>query len=263
MESKVIEDLKKDVASLQVELLSLKQRTKVVHDAAKERVNSISSTLKQAEDKASLLKSIRDVSGKKSPSWYEVDIFFEAGDSEPNSGSTGISSGPFVCTQMQSLYMNTDQDATHFPPISGTLSTPYPTNAVGRPYPCTAFFNTITQFSGVTTSSGLSKTLGELFSDNPTATVPRGVGWNYPEFDFTIQIQGSGRYWTSSKTPAAAFYGTDNPLYVGYEGLVDAFDRIIVTAYPTIPVQTSGFVRFVFFGYEISTKKTISDLLGY
>lgn len=258
MESKVIENLKKDIASLQVELLSLKQRTKVVQDSSKERINSISNSLKQAEDKASLLKSIRDVSGKKSPSWYEVDIFFEAGDSEPNSGSTGISSGPFVCTQMQSLYMNTDQNAAHFPD-SGSL----PTNAVGRPYPCSAFFNIITEYSGATVPfPGTPSYLGPLFSYSGVAT-NAGIGQNYPEFDFTIQIQGSGRYWTSSKIPAAAFYGTDNPLYVGYEGLVDAFDRIIVTAYPTIPIRNSGFVRFVFFGYEISTKKTISDLLGY
>jgi len=264
MESNM-EFLKKDVAALQVELMSLKQRLKSFSDNTKDKISGIKKDLLAAEEKASLLQNIRGVAGKKSPAWYEIDIFFNYGDTEPSSGSAGISAGPFVCTQMQSLYMCTDDDSSHFPPNPKIVTPTYfPTNAVGRTYPCTAFFNIMMEYSGVTTSPPPS-TIGELFSSYTAGSgaLVRGFGWNYPEFDFNIQIQGSGRYWTDEKIPAAAFYGTDNPLYVGYEGFVDSFDRIIVTAYPTIPVRVSGFVRFVLFGYEIATKKTISDLLGY
>ena len=263
-----IDSLRKEVDSLQVSLMALKQQVKTFSESSKTKIDGLKKGFDEAEQKASLLQSIRDVSGKKSPAWYEVDIFFNYGDTEPNSGSAGVSSGPFVCTQMQSLYMCTDEDSSHFPPSSGgPPPVYYASNAVGRTFPCTAYFNTMMEYSGVTVAAGspTPPTIGEIFSSYTTGggSLVRGLGWNYPEFDFTIQIQGSGRYWTDEKVPAPAFYGLDNPLYLGYEGFIDAFDRVIVTAYPTIPVRVSGFVRFVLFGYEISTKKTISDLLGY
>jgi len=53
-------------------------------------------------------------------------------------------------------------------------------------------------------------------------------------------------------------------LFLGHNGFIDAYDRIEVTAHPTIEtINTQGIVKFVFFGYEIETTQNLSDVFGY
>ena len=108
--------------------------------------------------------------------------------------------------------------------------------------------------------------IGEVFSNYYDGVDDiRNVGWNYPDFDFEIKNSNSGRRWTDDKIPAAAFYGANgNPLFLGHNGFIDAYDRIEVTAHPTIEtINTQGIVKFVFFGYEIETTQNLSDIFGY
>lgn len=272
-----LQALKREIDLLRAEIKSLQdqRQASVALEKSKtvdiqERVRSLAMDFEHAQ-------SLDDVVGRRIPKWYEVDIPFTYGDSAERTASVEISDGPFVCTQIQPLYFITDTDPSHFPFVSNAPSTDYPngsfgtTNAAGRTYPCSAFLPTWMQMSfadllGLTDPSANDfDFLADIFSSYEDADgfLQRGRGWNYPEFDFSIQIQGSGRYW-ARRVPACAFYGANSPLYLGTGGLVDRNDRVLVSALPTVPeIVTTGIVRFVLSGYEIDTDLTLSDILGY
>lgn len=275
--------MESSIQSLRAEVIALREDLKTLSDQRQSAV-----TLEQSK-KAALMRradalysdlgnvhTLQDVVGRRSPKWYEVDIPFTFGDTVSSTASVEISDGPFVCTQVQPLYFITDEDVSHFPLVNDAAGD-YPNgsfatvNAAGRMYPCSAFLPTWTQMSFgellSSTSPGANdfRYIADIFSSyvNLGGDLLRGRGWNYPEFDFSIQIQGSGRYWANN-IPACAFYGANGPLYLGTGGVVDANDRVVITAKPTVPeITTTGIVRFVLSGYEIRTDLTLSDVLGY
>jgi len=276
-----LEALKAEVLELSDECVSLKAQVQDAKTNAFSKLSALRESLSQSSTPIQTYKGLAEIKGRRMPKWYELNIPFDYGETQAKKASIEISNNPFICTQIQPYYLISDTDPTHFafttsfavgsPYLNGNFGT---TNAVGRMYPCTAFFalmyrqmyNTLDVPSG---DASQYEYIADIFSSYEVATLPdpslyRGIGWNYPEFDFEIQVQGSGRYWTSGKTPAPAFYGGFNPLYLGYEGFVDTSDRLIVTAHPTTEtINTSGIVRFVFFGYEIVTDLTLSDVFGY
>lgn len=276
-----LDSLKSEIANLSDEYLNLKeqiQRNKTMSDS---KLLDMRESLQQVSTPIQTYKGLADIKGRRMPKWYELNIPFEFGDTQPKKASIEISNNPFICTQIQPYYLISDTDPTHFaftsifssfsPFENGSFGS---TNAVGRMFPCSAYFALIYRqmFNTLDVSSGDASAyeyIADIFSSYEVDALPkpflyRGLGWNYPEFDFEIQVQGSGRYWTSNKIPAPAFYGGFNPLYLGYEGFVDTSDRLIVTAHPTTEtINTAGIVRFVFFGYEIVTDLTLSDVFGY
>ena len=57
-------------------------------------------------------------------------------------------------------------------------------------------------------------------------------------------------------------YGENNPLYLGFEGVVENVDKIKVYAYPMTSVNLKGTVRFVLHGYSIGSNITLESQLG-
>lgn len=234
-----------------------------------------------------LVRELQQIEGRRYPRWYVVDIPFSNGDTEAKSGSVEVSGRPFICTQMQSLYLITDTDVTHYPsqernaPLLPFPDVDLPSN--GRSYPTTAYFATLStmqyaytlQPNRATIEPTTPPFLKYLFSEKNVNPDPlnenrRYVGWSYPDFDFEIRNANSGRRWTDSKVPAAAFYSaTGNPLFLSHSGFFDGYDRIEVTAHPTdrpsgvSSINLDGIVKFVFFGYEIDTNVILSDVFGY
>jgi hypothetical protein len=284
MESK---DLEQEISSLTAELLELKNEYATLDSSRFVELESLQARFDEFR-KHSLLdskKRLRDITGRRTPKWYVVDIPFEYGATTPQTSSAEISVRPFVCTQMQSIYLITDEDPTHFPQVGDPLADSA-VNSAGRYYPTTAYFatestlkhswNAITAMQppvlGTSPNPAWhSNVIGELFSNYSSGgTDYRFVGWNYPDFDFEIKIANSGRRWTDDKIPAAAFYGaSNNPLFLGHSGFVDANDRLEVTAHPTArpssepSINAQGICKFVFFGYEIDTPLILSDVFGY
>ena len=271
-----LESLKKDVRSLQEEFKSLCDQRQAMVSLDRSKESGLIQRAEVLRRDMSNVRSLEDVIGRRIPKWYEADIPFTFGDSVANTTSVEISDGPFVCTQIQPLYFITDTDPSHFPLVSDTAGD-YPNgsfatvNAAGRMYPCSAFLPTWAQmsFKNLLASTNPAAAdfdyIADIFSsyEDLAGDLQRGKGWNYPEFDFSVQIQGSGRYWARN-VPACAFYGSNSPLYLGTGGVVDANDRVVITAKPTIPeITTTGIVRFVLSGYEIDTDLTLSDVLGY
>lgn len=287
MESK--ESLLQEVNDLTSELLRLKSDLSQLQTSMGNSATDLGS---RVSDVKSLLGSIKDVDsiiGRRYPRWYMVEIPFEYGDTEPKTSTIEIGACPFLCTQIQSNYLITDTDSSHFPYVNyDTLPSPNEgifseTSSAGRSFPCSAYVPTIT-----TLKFGWTHPINDMGTQLPNVPVysnyllyynglanlfcsygtnpylVRFAGWNYPEFDFEISVLGSGRHWTNGKIPSAALFGGSSPLYLAQEGIVEGSDRLRVTAHPvTDTINTKGIVRVVFFGYEIDTDLKLSDILGY
>lgn len=278
MESKrtqELERLRSEITKMSAEAMSLQSQLSKGSDATRSKLTQMREQLSEITTFGNTNIGIPEIIGRRMPKWYELNIPFAYGETKPQTASVEVSNNPFICTQIQTYYLITDEDPTHFP-LANSGPGDYPngsfatTNAAGRMLPCSAFSPLIQTESVGGVLNTLSPAsvytyISDIFSSyEDGGSLFRGLGWNYPEFDFEIQIQGSGRYWTGGKIPAPAFYGVVNPLYLGYEGFVDTSDRFIVTAHPTIQqINTQGIVRFIFFGYEISTNLTLSDVFGY
>jgi hypothetical protein len=287
-------NIEKHISDLTANLVKLKAEYVAFNDRK-------ISDLSDLEDKSNqllamsgkpLLKDLQQVKGRRYPKWYVVEIPFSNGDTKPKSGSVEVAGRPFICTQMQALYLITDTDVTHYPsyfdtgihPMSVYNDVDLPAN--GRSYPTTAYFATLSTIQYAytllasnpevaTISPDTPPYLKYLFSElnnliDPFGNNRRFVGWSYPDFDFEIRNANSGRRWTDSKVPAAAFYSaTGNPLFLSHSGFFDGYDRIEVTAHPTdrpsgvSSINLDGIVKFVFFGYEIDTDVILSDVFGY
>ena len=271
MESK--EDLRKEALALTAELLKIKSDLSAYASGTRAAVSDAEGTLSEIKTLLGSVKTLDDVIGRRLPKWYTVEIPFSFGDSAPKRGTVEISASPFLCTQIQTLYLITDTDSEHFSPVDEALGVPVfgDVNASGRPLPTTAYYATISTLLHNWTSitymppwpfAGVA-CLGELFSSYGSP-VTRFPAWNYPEFDFEISVVGSGRHWTNGKVPAAAFFGGTDPAYLAEDGIVDASDRLEVIAHPvTDTINTAGIVKMVFFGYEIDTEMKLSDIFGY
>jgi hypothetical protein len=282
MESKralELDRLRAEVTKLSADAMSLQSQLVSGLDASGTKLSQMREQLSEISTFGNVNIGIPEIRGRRTPKWYELNIPFAYGETRPQTASVEVSNNPFICTQIQPFYLITDEDPTHFP-LANPDSGGYPngsfatTNAAGRMLPCSAFSPLIQYESidrggpavvDVLSPAAAYRYIADIFSSYESGgDLFRGLGWNYPELDFEIQIQGSGRYWTGGKVPAPAFYGVVNPLYLGYEGFVDTSDRFIVTAHPTTQqINTQGIVRFVFFGYEISTSLTLSDVFGY
>lgn len=250
----LVADIQRDCAELRMEL---SQDTSVA-SAMLEKLNARLSRLDRWKKS---IKFLEDVPGLRVPKWYAVDIPFEFGESDAKSGEVIISpEGPFVCTQIQSYYICRDADPEHYPYLNPVAPTYFTSTPEGRTLPCSAY----------------QPLIGREISENPrnpwflftsyaaAGRDIRGFGWNYPEFEFQIEVAGSGRYWAAERTPAAAFYGVINPLYTGIQGVVEQTDRLVVKAYPTTDaVNMTGAVRFIFHGYQIQGNINLTQSLGY
>lgn len=229
-----------------------------------------SAALSRIEDKfddfdnwATVLRTLDDVPGLRVPKWYKVEIPFEFGDKQSKFESTQISAtGPFVCTQMQAYYRITDTTASHYVSPLPSIET-VTSNARGRLLQPTAYNATVFKYARAYSYGFVApgifpqEFIGDLFSSYvegpPFNELQRGEGWNYPDFDVSIELANSNRLWTGrQKIPSAALYGVYGPLYLGAPGLVMPADSIVVHASPTTDtVHLSGVFTLVFHGYQI------------
>jgi len=244
-----LREVQQSVSELKADLLNSKTDAKTRLD----RLNQLVENQKYARES---LKDLSAFPGIKQPKWYSVDIDFEYGDTETKRGEALISAdSAFVCTQVQSYYVIRDSDPDHyrlppdFPPFyytaeGRTIQNSMYSSNIGQAYIFSlnilAAFSTFTNFG----------------------TTEIGDGFPQPEFDFQIEVEGTGRYWASENIPACLFLGGLSPFYLGYEGVVENSDRLVVYADPTKFVPLKGTVRFVFHGYSISSKLSSSALLG-
>lgn len=250
--------IKADAQSLQSDVRKLKEKFHIETNESSAKLEHLEMLCEKSNYWRNSIKTLSNVPGIKQPQWYVVDIPFEYGATSVQAREVNLSAtNAFVCTQMQSYYLVTDDDEDHFVFQTNLAVTALGT---GRTLPCSAFHPYLEQLK-VQGQSPL-QTFG---INTPPIIAPdtvRGYGFVYPEFEFQIEIEGSGRFWCSPKTPAAAFYGENNPLYLGFEGVVENVDKIKVYAYPTTAVNLKGTVRFVLHGYSIGSDITLQSQLG-
>lgn len=243
--------IKADAQSLQADVRKLKEKFHAETNESFAKLEHLEMLCKKSDYWRKSIKTLSNVPGIKQPQWYVVDIPFEYGATSVQAREVNLSAtNAFVCTQMQSYYVVTDTTRENFDNIG--IGSAVDTGT-GRILPCSAF-QPYTQGLKVQGRSPLL-TFGQ-------ATTTSYFGYQYPEFEFQIEIEGSGRFWCSPKTPAAAFYGENNPLYLGFEGVVENVDKIKVYAYPTTSVNLKGTVRFVLHGYSIGSNITLQSQLG-
>lgn len=259
------------LTSLQQQITSYKAQSDTDTKQLEGEIKRIALELKSLADSLTpRYKDIEDIPGIRTPKWYEVAIDFTYNTSANTVQTKSIEinpEGPFVITQITPVWEITDTTASHFSNINNNAgaNTGAPTNRV---LPCTAF-PMITRNLGITNSSSLgynTPSLSQLCNNNdlvsPYST--NGPLKDVPEFNFQIEIAGSGRYWTNQPMPAAAFFGYNGqPMYLGVQGWVERTDRIIIHAIPKVAIPHDGRVRFTMHGYQILGHISISEALGY
>jgi len=252
--------LQTTISMIQQQLASNKNLIDSEMKSLDEEISKISKDLKLlASDLVPRFKSIEDIPGIRTPKWYDVDIAFEAGEVAERIFSTQINAeGPFIITQITALWEILDINPDDFanPPAQITNK--------GRILPCTAYPMIVNNL-GITNSTTAYNTpsLSQL-CNRTGANTTWGPLSDVPEFDFQIEIGGSGRFWTNQPISAAALYGYGGqPMYMGVQGWIERSDRLIVHATPLITVPNKGKVRMSFHGYQILTHVSISEALGY
>lgn len=249
-------DLKDTVRDVQSQCADLRRSVTGASESVEARLQRLEGMLSKQRYARSDVKDLSDFPGIKQPKWYVVDIPFSYGDTEGKRGEVVVSAdGAFVCTQVQSYYLCSDTDRDHY-----STAFPSPTNlAPGRIMPTSSYRQYLGDmmrfpFSPFTAYSAYSQ-----------AGVPsRAYSYNSQDFDFQIEIEGTGRYWASDRIPGHVFGGAVEPSYVAFEGVVENTDRLVVYAYPALAetgVTLDGKVRFVFHGYSISSKLSTSSFL--
>lgn len=242
-----LREVQQSVSELKADLLNSKTDVKTRLD----RLNQLVENQKYARES---LKDLSAFPGIKQPKWYSVDIDFEYGDTETKRGEALISAdSAFVCTQVQSYYVIRDSDVDHYPGV-GLYAGLY--TAEGRVLPNSMYSSNIGQ------AYIFSLDILSTYGQNIGSVRRVNYGFASPEFDFQIEVEGTGRYWASENIPACMFLGGLSPFYLGYEGVVENSDRLVVYADPTKLVPLKGTVRFIFHGYSISSKLSSSALLG-
>ena len=244
-----MDTLSNDIKEIKSEVSKLKERLVAESSDSNAKLERLQALYRVQDYWRTDVKTLSDVPGIRQPQWYVVDIPFEYGATEVQAREVNMSANnAFVCTQVQSYYLSTDSDTTHYDDVSGLVKG---NSGEGRLLPCSAFAPYV----------GLQKVLGMApllaFSTVPGLITFPGQGQLYPELEFQIEIEGSGRFWVSPKMPAAAFYGVANPMYLAFEGVVENVDKIKVYAYPTTAINLKGTVRFVLHGYSIGSDITL------
>ena len=243
-----------EIKKLQADTRKLKERLTVESNDSFAKLERLESLCRQQEYWREDLKTLSNVPGLKHPQWYVVDIPFAYGETSVQANEVIISAkNAFVCTQVQSYFLIEDEDLFNY--RTTEIVAPFsPGDAKGRVLPCSAFKPYIEGLKVL----GMSPKL--TFSEYGIFLSPfLPDGYRYPEFEFQLEVEGSGRFWASPKVPAAAFQGVDNPFYLGFEGVVENVDKLKVYAYPTTSVNLKGTVRFVFHGYSIGSDISIQD----
>ena len=253
------ENLKSLARELEREVKHLKDMLAKKASTHSQKIALLEENIANLESNSRQIKTIADIPGRRTPKWYTVDIDFDYNATATKFDSVQITAeGPFICTQIQPYYLVLDNDVDHYQyPGPTAAADPIPATATplayGRYLPCTAH--------AVLGSNIVS--VGQYAAIGAPGDY-KGALRDFPEFSFKIEIGGSGVFWTQDKTvPAAAFYGTKEPLYLGIEGYAERTDRIIVHANPETPIPLTGRVRMVFHGFQIAGDINISDLLGY
>jgi hypothetical protein len=248
--------LKEELISLQRELSSLKQDALNKTVACRESLNSEDERLDAIDKRTNVYKRLADIPGMRTPAWYRVNVDFAHGDMQSKFGQTQISPiGPFICTQIQCYYQVTDKvSADYF-----KFATSVTSNAAGRTLPSASMWPLVGR---------LTYTVSTLvFADDYIGNIYGLFGANgYPDFNIQIEIAGSNRKWTGNhQVPAAAFYGYLNPLYAGFEGVVENTDSIVVHAMPSSAdgIYAAGTFVAEFHGYHINAHVKVKDLMGY
>ena len=261
MSEKLVSEVRDLVSSLQRECAEMRLELAQDKGVAAAVLDKLNARLSRLDRWKRTIKFLEDVPGTRIPKWYSVEIPFEFGESAAKSGEALISpEGPFVCTQMQAYYICRDDDVSHYQYSNRVVPTFYTSTPAGRTFPCSAFAPLL----GKEVSNRPANPWYLLSSYASASGYERGEGWNYPEFEFQIEVAGSGRYWAGDRIPAAAFYGGVNPLFSGIHGVVEQTDRLVVTAHPTTDaVNMTGAVRFVFHGYQIQGNINLTHVLGY
>ncbi len=247
--------------------------------------NNLENTRKQFKSK---FKRLEDIPCVKEPKWYEIQIPYEPIYSELLAASEKVElqdlsgyvninpEGPFVITQITPLWEITDTAVLTEIPGGGGFSRyerfANPNNPsgaaglgnlsapTGRILPCTSF-DFLVNSLGKANNGYIEPSLDNLF-DRFAAS--NGVLLDVPEWQFQIEIGGSGRFWTNSYVPAHAFYGVKgSPLYLGTAGWVKGGDRVVLHAKTASPIFYKGRIRFIMHGYQMLGKIDISKALGY
>lgn len=168
--------------------------------------------------------------------FYEGDILFEANSDVMQTTSVEISTdGPFIIDRIQMLYQISDPENEsglngRFVPISSYYSLLY---ALGR-----AEAKTVIETNG-------AKFL--------------------PEFTIRLQIEGSGRFWTTGDIPGPTFVGGQgtDPSYLSVPSWIDSKDRIKLEVTPTLNLPLGGLFKATFIGQELLSNITQRELYGY
>lgn len=245
-----------------------------------DQMNQISKELKNiANFLATNVKDLEDIPGVRTPKMYEVNIEFDYQDTSLKFNSIEINpEGPFLITQITPLWEVRDSLArvispgvfeTHFAnTAAGVLQNP----PNGTILPCTAYPMILNSF-GIANTTGLdynTPSYAQLFNrySDVAISVDNNRQWgvlsDIPEFDFQIEVAGSGRYFTNQPISAASLYGyMGQPMFMGVQGWADRGDKLVIHATPTVPVPHKGLVRFCLHGYQILGNISISKALGY
>ena len=246
--SKQLSELKSELRDVQNHLADIKADASQQKASATDLLRRLESMISGEKYARSEVKDLSAFPGIKQPKWYTVDIDFDYGDTESRRGEVVVSAdGAFVCTQVQAYYLTTDTDPEHYATNPSGSET---NTGKGRILPCSAYH----AFACEGQYSSLLNVYAAFAKFDQGGTLFVGAGYKYPEFDFEIEVEGTGRYWASDLIPGLAFYGTHRPAYVAFEGVVENTDRLVVYAHPTATVGLKGKVRFVFHGYSISSK---------
>jgi hypothetical protein len=214
------------------------------------------------------IKTIEDIPIAKHPKWYVVEMPEDRPSTNANLSTEYVNinpEGPFVISNIIPLFQVTKPQTEGFSgfanPVVGGNS------PIGRILPCTSFQN-LCQNLGRTNITSFGYTTPSLWQLNFFQLIGDASNWgplaDIPEYEFQIEIGGSGRFWTNQFVPAAAFYGTmGNPGYLGCLGWVDRADRLIVHSRNIKPIGYYGRVLFIFHGYQMLGHIDIAKALGY
>ena len=179
-------------------------------------------------------EALRQLPGYRHPQYYGLTVSFTAADTAPREASVEISpEGPFIITDVDAMYRVTDSGDD----IQGRLI----------PLSGMRFFAEQGASLALTGAGGLATRL-DVFQ---------------PEFDFQIDIDGSGRRWTNQNIPGFVLDPTSRNNYTGVMGWVDPTDRIRVTVSPVsgVAVPKGGGVIFVFSGLEVVNPVRLADIM--
>jgi hypothetical protein len=258
-----LEKILSELGELKKEVSSLKKQRDGILLKESQALSKIEDRFDDLDSWVNVAKTLQDVPGLRSPKWYKVEIPFTFGDKQSKFSSVQVSAtGPFICTQLQAYYRITDTTAEHYTPHQQS-SVVFPTsNAAGRMIQATAYNAVLGHYTYKYKFVGRlpareSTYVGNLFSsyDRGSGAITRYAGWNFPDFDISIELANSNRKWTGiQRIPSAALYGVYGPLHLGCPGLVKSADSLVVHAMPTTDnVHLSGVFTLEFHGYQIGS----------